>query len=1058
MFAAEWWRWNYAGGGWEWAPIFETIGQKSLNTEQKRSELVRQGCAYWQRKIFQHDDGPNSYLGTLFFESGLPVRLLTNQGYVRALLINSFAFFEKHRISREDTLELVRDQARSLQLPEVLKVNPFFGLIYEVVTVLLALKKEHTLGRQEQPLIFLNEHVPHWRETLPVRLDDGPNGGAFVDELLLDVARMVRQESSKISVAYILMTEPQGWKITTVLSIPDGNHPPENLQLDPETFAGFSGKVRISISCDGVERLLGYGFKTGSNQLSIRGLSKVDLSVSDPAIHYKPWAVVFADSQTEEHLRVSLSHSDGLSDDLPWVFSPQTETTALLKGVGSVRLSATQAWVVCPASFTVDSPNQVLANRGGHSETQVIYELDSTVLFRDTDDDQTFRVRLSAQHDDDYYFALRPRRNANPIRVCCQQNANIFVGFPVLCKIHKAGEWLVRCTDALEYKTASLASWQKITAPDSLVGRFRVRLMSNDGEVLFSREIAVLPATFSISFNTATQSILLANTATLQASAQDEGLGIGLHIERENTGYRIGIPTGYPAHTLKIRLSTPATKPVDLHVPSLTTASYFTDSVGKLIAHNQLVDFQGLYGARLVLNNVSAQGLNRRVVLTLVDHHNPAVSGLSRTKTVKLDPFSNAGISLIKYKGDIERLLSFTDTIDATVRIQPEGGSSLQVTQFLYHTAYSHPDQLITLKQSDVTLPPVPMQAFSLDVRFHPDLLIDLNTRETGWTFPDNGETDGKWFYFSGRDSTVSLRPSVAKRYVDLETNTRETVDELHEASHHSFGNRQTMLTSLFDQIGCEFSNVNWSTLQHLHTCTQHLPLNALDIWKALVKTDRGLVAFFLLFDPVTIGKVSREFSVNWHRIAVADWIAGFRAYQATLPAPMTDLILRPKLQELEAGFSLGSLTQIIQVTLLGGVSGPQFQICQHLFFIQPVINQEILGELGSPGLIQRHDGHQFPTYLSQKLIGGFNRLPESVRELMPDIPTHFQRIRSVAYLPVLLAYQSVHPDESDLSGLNRHQVTQLIDLDEPYFNLVYNLIQAFCWLNLTPKHLPHGH
>ena len=56
-----------------------------------------------------------------------------------------------------------------------------------------------------------------------------------------------------------------------------------------------------------------------------------------------------------------------------------------------------------------------------------------------------------------------------------------------------------------------------------------------------------------------------------------------------------------------------------------------------------------------------------------------------------------------------------------------------------------------------------------------------------------------------------------------------------------------------------------------------------------------------------------------------------------------------------------------------------------------------------------------------------------------------------VVYLPVLLAYQSVYPEQLNLNGLNRHQITQLIDFDEEYFNLVYNLIQAYCWLTLIP-------
>lgn len=1045
LFAAEWWRRHYEGGSWEWEPIFEEIHKKNWNTAQQRRQFVMQGLDYWRRPIFQHDEGPNSYLGTLFFESGLPVRLLTNEGYVRALLIKSFAFLETHRISHEDTIELVRDQVGSLQLPEVLNVEPFFKLIYEVVNVLLTLKKTHALGLKEQPLTFLNEHVPSWRDTLPVRLDDGPSGGYFLDSLLIDVARIARPESSKIGVAYRLIQDQQGWKVDTVLTIPDGNHKPENLLLDPEKFAAFSGKVRIGIVYEGTEQLIGYGFITGNNLLSVNGLTSVHLPET---IYATPWSLVFADSQNDQQLRVNLPYSDGLDKTLPWVFSPQTDTTALLKGVGSVRLLSGKAWVVCPTTFDTDCEDGGIAGLGDFSEIQTVYELSSTCHLKDIGDDQTFRIRLSAQQEDDYYFSIHPQRNTNRINVCHQQNANLFLGFPRICKIHKQGGWRVYCADKIEYKNSQQATWQKVMSSEQLLGRFRVRLMGSDGEVLFSKEISVLPAKLGIAFSTATQSVLLTNTDTLQVSVQDDSLEQGVRIAREHNGYRISIPAGYSADKLKIRLSNPATKAVDLYVPSLTTLSYFTDATDNLIANNQTVDFQGLYGTHLVLNNISAQEQSRRVTLTLIDHHNPDASLFFRTKTVKLVPFSNVEISLIKYKGEIERLLSFTDTIDATVRIQPEGGTSLQVAQFAYQTTYNNQDQLITLKRLGGGLEYVQMQAFPLGERFDPDKLIDLSTHETGWTFPENMDKSGKWFYFSKKGAAANLRPSVAILADWIDEDTCETVNEIHEASNHSFSNRQTVLTSLFNRIATDFGNLNWRTLQHLNNSTQHLPLNALDVWKALVKSDKGLVTFFLQFDPVTIGKLSREFSVNWHKITVTIWLEGFSAYYDTLPVSVATLIVEQKLQELEASFSLNSLAQIIRIELLGGKARQDFQICQHQFFIQPEINREIVGEIGRPGLIQRHNSQRFPTHLSREVIGSFNRLPETVKDILSDLPSGFLFVRSIAYLPVLFAYQSVNPDALYLGGFNSHQVTQLIDFDEEYFYHIYNLAQSFCWLN----------
>ncbi|OZI07004.1 hypothetical protein BWI93_17000 [Siphonobacter sp. BAB-5385] len=63
LFAAEWWRRHYKGGFWEWLPIFEQIRRPEWNTPARRDDLMRKGCRYWNRPIFQHDTGPNSFTG-----------------------------------------------------------------------------------------------------------------------------------------------------------------------------------------------------------------------------------------------------------------------------------------------------------------------------------------------------------------------------------------------------------------------------------------------------------------------------------------------------------------------------------------------------------------------------------------------------------------------------------------------------------------------------------------------------------------------------------------------------------------------------------------------------------------------------------------------------------------------------------------------------------------------------------------------------------------------------------------------------------------------------------
>ncbi len=1049
LFAADWWRRHYDGGHWEWEPIFGEICRPDLNNGLRRKELLEKGCRYWQRSVFQHEGGSNSFLGTIVFEAGLPVQLLTGEGYIRALLLRALAFIEHNRISMNDAIELIREQARRLVLPDVLMVTPFFELIYAVVSALLALKKSHALAQKEQPVAYLNLYVPGWQERLPVRLDDGPNAETFLESLLLDVAKTPRPETPRIGVTYTLTCQSANWTLKTTLTIPPGVYAPEELHIKPDDFARLSEKVLIKVVYTGGEKLLGYGFKNRNSQMDIRGLSAVKLPDS---IYASPWHVVVADSQTDEPMGlIELPYGNGLDPALPWVFvpDPQQNTVGLLKRVGSTRLSANKALVVCPAHLIPDS--QSVQHRGTLNQRQMVYELAATSWFRDAhDDDQAFRVRLAeVQDDDDFYYVLHHQSNAHRIMVFPGQNAGIFLGFPRIRKIHKTTGYRITGSDQIQYKLAG--QWQKLTNPDALTGRFRVRCIGREGDVLFSQEISVLPLTLAISFQPASRSIVLTNTGGLRVSLET---GLDAVIDPENTGYRIRLPSGHQAITkLKITLSpTDSGRSVTLIVPAPADSGYFVDGDDQPISANQSIDFQRLYGARLVLNNVSGQEQTRQICLMLTDRHNPDAARIMRLKKISLGPFSTTEIPLIRYKPDLEELLSFTQNVDATVRIQHGTGSSIQVAQYTHKPSYDPPTRTVTLNQTGTPITGVTLVAFPLDTPFTPDKLTELTATEAGWAFPETAT--GKWLYFAAKTSASNVRPAVAVLVDDFPEITIDAVDGFHQATNHRHQNRQIVLKNLFDQISTSFDNANWQTLQHLYDCTRHLSLNALDVWKALVKSDRGLAAFFLQFDTLCIEKLSREFSVNWYAIPVSVWLDVLGAYRnpeqnPLLTGEVAEMILTAKIQAVETGLCLNSLGQIIGIEIMNRIGNQDFKISRYAPCVQPIIEGAVLGGLGSPGLIHQTKA-KFPIHLSAELLAGFAALPDSVRALMPVIPAGFGYLRPVAYLPVLMAYHSVCPDALPVSAWDKHRLRQLMAFDTDYFCQIYNFTQAFCWQNLT--------
>ncbi len=1051
LFAAEWWRRNYDGGHWEWNPIFEEIQRPEWGNHSKRNQLMNSGCRYWQRQLFQHEKGNNSLLGTLFFESGIPVGVLTNESYIKALVTKSFSFLETYSTQRADASDYIRDLARANQLPNALNVDPFYELIYKVIKALLHLKTTCQLGSREQPLTYLNENVPDWRESLPLRIDDHAGASAFLDSLLVDVARANRQEVSKIGVTYSLIQVQDIWMIKTALRVPNGLYKPAHLQVDEATLAGFSTKLQFKVTADTTETVLGYVFKNGNGDVSVSGLSDVTL----PGLIYaKPWRLLIADGRSDKQATIDLPYSDGLDPAMPWVFAVQEEGAAMLKGVGSTRLSASRAFVVCPATFVIDADEGTVKKEGVFSESQTVYALSATCVFRDERDGQLFRVRLSEPTDDNFYVALHPQTNGHCLPFFQKLNANIFLGFPRIRRVHKSGGFMLASRDTIQYKSSQHSNWQDVAETSGLLGRFKIRSVGPEGDVLFSKEIAVLPADFKVQFNAVGRSVVLEGAAAFGLSIRNDEPGQDLTITKADTAYRIAISGENQSSKLTMLLSAAGAKDITLHVPYPTASGTFRDRTGLVMANGQAIDLQMLQGASLVLTNVSATTQIHQITLTLSDKHNRESSAHRIDKPVSIPPFGTVEVSLMKYLNAIERLLSFTRTVDAAVRIQHNRGISVSVSQYIHQARYDHDARLVAMESNVPVNAATRIRAFPLAERFTTDRLIDLEVGEEGWRFPASCAEGSKWFFFSATDSAVSLRPAVAIRDDSATaTDTLETVEELHQATNHSFSNRLTVLTDLFDRMAADFGNVNWKPLQHLHEATKHLPLNALDVWKAMVCSNRGMVAFFLRSDSILINKVSQAFSVNWPGIPVTVWLNGFQTYQAhlkgTMPNAVASPILEAKVAELESSFSLTSLGQIIRITLLGQPASQEFTASRNALFVKYGLSGPILGGGGQPGLLHQTK-EKFPVNLSPELLNAFKQLPAPIQDLLPAIPPNFGYIRPVAYLPVLLAYHSVCPDALPICDWDRHKMMQLIDFDPEYVDHIFNLVQSFCWLTLA--------
>lgn len=76
LYAAEWWKHDYAGGVWDWGPIIESLGGGSdsfTSSPQLRSEFVARGLAFWHLSPLNKG---KRFIGSVVVNGGIPTRLL----------------------------------------------------------------------------------------------------------------------------------------------------------------------------------------------------------------------------------------------------------------------------------------------------------------------------------------------------------------------------------------------------------------------------------------------------------------------------------------------------------------------------------------------------------------------------------------------------------------------------------------------------------------------------------------------------------------------------------------------------------------------------------------------------------------------------------------------------------------------------------------------------------------------------------------------------------------------------------------------------------------------
>jgi hypothetical protein len=216
------------------------------------------------------------------------------------------------------------------------------------------------------------------------------------------------------------------------------------------------------------------------------------------------------------------------------------------------------------------------------------------------------------------------------------------------------------------------------------------------------------------------------------------------------------------------------------------------------------------------------------------------------------------------------------------------------------------------------------LSAFRLDQVFNTEDLVSINLEGTSWPILDYLPSDGVWFVFSEFSSAQSIIPKVIIKGESSPVTSDGPIDYLYQACYLDYDSRIYRFKEFFDSHYLNFDHPVWKELYELFQASDHLPISALDVWKGLVKSPKGMLTFFFsdYYDPNLILKISQELGFIWQLVSVYRWKESYASYLEYLNSKYfhlnTTRLRTDKLSEIQNVLGLESL-----VDLFNEATGP---------------------------------------------------------------------------------------------------------------------------------------
>ena len=881
LIVSEIYRREYNGGEWSWDLIDNKLNIK-FDSPTERYQIIQAGMRFWKRPIqTQVNKCRKQYLGTLFAEGGLPIKLLSSNNNTFSRIIKygleKYQESENNYLPLEKYLEDKKDYlAQAFCNPETIE------LLAKTIHILMALAKQYDLANRENLVEYLDNVAENWRQRFPFLLPE-KEADDLINHWLSNAAdEQIKSQKSYFSCSHFV--EYDKWQLFAEINLPE--------YFSFVAPANYQGRTIFQWSLfEGTQPISNVGgtlfAKLEHGQFSFR-IPKSTYNIPRFCKEEPLSIQFFADGRWLFTKWLPETHFDCSS---PLLFTQKCTENKWQLIANADYSQANDEYLIClPHDFFT------------HQEIQKVYEdkhekwwrYNGNLLAENTKG-QTIQV--------DFVEHLAQQIILTGKQFYNYEHADgkglpIYRGFPVL-----------QTPDNLSCTKIEI-NGEIYSKSHPKYGTFQA-VFFHDQTSLLRRKITVLPEDLSYSWLPANQH--KPAELTIKTNQKLYCNLFGEHINFENNNSKFIIQTSQETYPEKIVLHIGSDKNLvavlKLRLPF--NGAYLYDENGTILKQKQL-NIQQLMGKCIALFSTTREIKMQWQLLP---------ENIVRERAL---PISENGelIHLYALKDEFSQLLACSNSQDSKIRITffLHGSAKSLLTLDLanyngvaqWNNQVYQYNELITL-QEDKRTHFVIKKSYS-DEYASRDVEIEimrLDAPERGscilpesemlgngrYTLPPERYGSGLWLIYPAQTSSIQFRPTIFD-------NSGERFFEPPE--HHSLAiaarvfhpeYNKNAIANIIKEMAEDPKHEGWQYFESLKKYFSHLPLSVFETWKELARQRRAMAMAVLCLhlDAGFCERISKELAFIWSWLPQKHWrnaIGHYKEYwkniMENLPAEMS--------------------------------------------------------------------------------------------------------------------------------------------------------------------------